>query len=180
MSLPRPLPNTYWVEPGRLLAGEYPGDLDPEVARARLRALLDAGISLFVNLTEAGEPGWLAPLRPYDQLLAEEAAARGRAVSHLRRPIPDFGVPHTRQAMAHILDTLDAALAAGERVYLHCWGGIGRTGTVVGCYLVRHGRSGAEALEALAQLWRGVPKSRRYPRSPQTDEQVDYVRTWAE
>ena len=41
--------------------------------------------------------------------------------------------------MTRILDDVDAALADGGAVYVHCWGGIGRTGTVVGCWLVRHG-----------------------------------------
>jgi len=27
---PKPNPNTYWVIPGKLLAGEYPGARDPE------------------------------------------------------------------------------------------------------------------------------------------------------
>ena len=48
--------------------------------------------------------------------------------------------------MASILDAIDAALDGGKTVYVHCWGGVGRTGTVVGCWLVRHGKTGDEAL----------------------------------
>jgi hypothetical protein len=70
-------------------------------------------------------------------------------------------------------------LQAGRKIYLHCWGGIGRTGTTVGCYLVRQGKSGAEALEQLAAWWRNVPKSRYFPRSPETDAQMDFVLHWA-
>jgi hypothetical protein len=168
------------VEPGRLLAGEYPGDPDEAEARRRLRALLEAGITDFVNLTHAYEPGSLAPLQPYEHLLRQEAAARGMTVSHHRLPIPDFGLPQTPEHMARILNTLDAALEASRKVYVHCWGGIGRTGMVVGCYLVRRGRTGEQALRELAEVWRTVPKSVWYPRSPQTDEQIAYVRAWAE
>ena len=44
--------------------------------------------------------------------------------------------------MKRILDDVDEAIAGGGLTYVHCWGGIGRTGTVVGCWLVRHGLEG--------------------------------------
>ena len=40
--------------------------------------------------------------------------------------------------MVRILDAMDARLAAGTRLYVHCLGGRGRTGVVPGCFLVRH------------------------------------------
>lgn len=46
----RPIVNTYWVEPGRLLAGQYPG-VSPEKARKKIRALIDGGITTFIDLT---------------------------------------------------------------------------------------------------------------------------------
>jgi hypothetical protein len=52
---PKPDPNTYWVVPGKLLAGEYPGARDPEESRQRLRKFLAAGVRHFIDLTEAGE-----------------------------------------------------------------------------------------------------------------------------
>jgi protein-tyrosine phosphatase len=91
-----------------------------------------------------------------------------------------MGLPASPEHLGRILDTLDGALAAGRNVYLHCWGGIGRTGTVVGCYLVRRGLTGGAALARLAEWWRTVPKSGLYPRSPQTNDQVAYVRAWRE
>ena len=51
-------PGTYWVEPERLLAGAYPGHVDPAYAAARIDALLALGIDRFIDLTEPGElPG---------------------------------------------------------------------------------------------------------------------------
>jgi hypothetical protein len=47
-----PTTSSYWVVPGRLLAGAYPGDSDPEAHRAKVQALVDAGIRTFVNLTQ--------------------------------------------------------------------------------------------------------------------------------
>jgi protein-tyrosine phosphatase len=84
--------------------------------------------------------------------------------------------------MHEILDEIDAAIAAGHRVYVHCWGGIGRTGTVIGCHLVRSGAKGEEALEQLAQLFGNMSRLKRTmnPRSPETAEQRSFVTGWKE
>ena len=168
----RPIPESYWVEPGRLLAGEYPGQFDGELTRKRVAALLEAGFDTFIDLTRPDE------ILPYTQALFDEAKAYGIEVEHDRFPIEDFGLP-TPEQMNSILDRIDESLQAGHKIYLHCWGGIGRTGTTVGCYLVRRGRTGEEALKQLAQWWKKVPKSLYHPRSPETQEQVDFILNWA-
>ena len=167
-----PIPDSYWVRPGQLLAGEYPSDWDDDVSREKLRLLLNVGVSLFVDLTQAGEYG----LEPYTLTLEEEAAATGRKVVHLRTSIRDRGTPSPEQ-MTHILDTIDAALAGGRTVYVHCYAGIGRTGTVVGCYLVRHGMGGEEALAEIARLRQGI--SDGWITSPETAAQRGMVRGWS-
>ena len=172
----RPIPNCYWVEPGRLLAGEYPGALDAATARERIRKFLAAGATFFLDLTHEGESG----LQPYAPLLFEEASAAGIAVEHRRLPIRDLSVPPTRRAMADILSVIDGALASGHTVYVHCGGGVGRTGTVVGCYLARHGMSGEQALRQIAGWWATIEKWYRHPRSPETAAQEDFVRNWHE
>ena len=169
-----PHDNAYWVIPGRFMAGEYPGARESTAAREKIGRHLDAGVTFFLDLTHPYE------LAPYDAHLREEAAARGVEVQYRRLPIVDVSVPDSREEMAAILDTIDEALAAGHTVYLHCWGGIGRTGTVVGCHLVRGGMSGEDALAQIARWWRTVGKRHRRPRSPETDEQEDYVRRWRE
>ena len=82
--------------------------------------------------------------------------------------------------MATILDAIDDALDSGDTVYVHCWGGIGRTGTVVGCWLVRHGCTGEEALAQVAEWWMGMAKASPYRSSPETYEQRQYVLGWGE
>jgi hypothetical protein len=166
-----PIPNAYWVRAGQLLAGEYPRDWDDPISRLKLRRLLEAGVTFFLDLTEAGEYG----LESYVPLLEDEAAALGCNVEHQRLPIRDRGTP-TPQEMTCILDTLDAALAAGRTVYVHCFGGIGRTGTVVGCYLVRHGVRGDEALQKILLLRGGIPGG--WITSPETAAQRQMVRDW--
>jgi protein-tyrosine phosphatase len=158
-------PGSCWVREGVLLAGPYPAARDEETTRARLRALLAAGVAVFVDLTEEGE-------RPsYLDILRDEAARAGRGAVHYRLAIPDFGVPDEAH-MAAILDTIDGAIAAGQAVYVHCLAGVGRTGTAIGCYLVRQGAGGEEALRRVAALLGDG--------SPETEAQRRFVRRWAE
>lgn len=162
----RPHDRSYWVIPDRLLAAEYPGHPDMPEGRQRIESLLQLGFDFFLDLTSPDE------LVPYDEMLTS------RGATHRRFPITDMWVPRRRQEMIAILDELDGALDKGRRVYLHCVGGIGRTGTVVGCHLVRRGMSGTEALLQIAQWWSTTAKKRFHPRSPQTEEQLAYVMDW--
>jgi hypothetical protein len=170
-SIERPISESYWVEEGCFLAGEYPGRFDVEQARRRIDALIEAGFNTFVDLTKENETV------PYAHILQEQAKAYGVEIQYYRFPIGDFGLP-TPEIMKSILDKIDLSLQAGRKIYLHCWGGIGRTGTTVGCYLVRRGFNGNEALRQLATWWRKVPKSSIHPHSPETLEQAAFVLNW--
>jgi protein-tyrosine phosphatase len=170
-SRPVPIPNSYWLPGERILAGEYPGAQDARATSAQLELFLDAGITSFIDLTSAGE------LVPYEPLLGEIAARRRLDVHYQRLSIADLGVP-TAEHMHRILDLIEAEQAAGRAVYVHCWGGVGRTGTVVGCHLVRGGLDGKAALAKLAQLWRTVEKCDWCPDSPETEQQRAFVRDW--
>ena len=164
----RPIEYCYWVVPGQLLAGEYPMVKNDEAAsRAKLADLTEAGVNTFIDLTQEGE------LLPYSQWLDSDSQ------TYYRFPIWDVSIPDTPETTAAILDTIDAHIAKGHVVYLHCWGGVGRTGTIVGCWLARHGHPGPVALERLAELWAECPKS-AWTRSPETKEQRRYVRDWTE
>jgi protein-tyrosine phosphatase len=162
-------PDCYWVQEGQLLAGEYPGHQEEAAARQKLGDLLDAGIRTFVDLTEAGE------LTSYEDWLKSEAEERSLTVRYHRFPIVDLDVPSVAR-MREILTQIARALEGDAPVYVHCWGGIGRTGTVVGCWLVERGHTGPSALEQLKTL-RLHPEKNRRP-SPEMPEQIDFVRTW--
>ena len=175
-AVPQPYPsvtlphaNAYAVVPGQLLAGEYPGAPTPTAARAKVRRHLEAGVRLFVDLTEEGE------LAPYAHLVAEESEALGVDARHVRFAIPDAGVPADRALMEQVVAAMHTPGA-----YVHCWGGIGRTGTAVGCYLRDEGLGPDAALAEVQRLYGGMEKAHRRPQSPETEAQRAYVRQWAE
>jgi len=139
----RPIPNCYELPETRLIAGEFPGSppgtpsLDVE---KKLSAFLDAGVTVFIDLTDPADR-----LAPYEAALRSLAKRRAIDVIYEQLTIPDMAICD-KQQMSHILDLIDEHLAAERIVYVHCWGGVGRTGTVIGCWLVRHGKTGPEAL----------------------------------
>ena len=161
----RPIENCYWVVPGKLLAGEYPRNLDEESSHGKLARLTGAGVSAFIDLTEEGE------LAPYTHWL--------NTASHQRFPIADMSVPDSPELTAAALDAIDQHISQGRTVYVHCWGGIGRTGTIIGCWLARDGRAGQAALENLHELWQACPKAGSRT-SPETGEQEQYILNWKE
>lgn len=161
----RPHHNCYWVTPN-LMAGEYPIVRDLEAGQQKLQGILDAGITDFLDLTDPADG-----LHPYETMKAD------KPFEHRRMTIRDMDVP-TRENMREILEHLKQRLDSGHKVYVHCWGGIGRTGTVVGCHLIEQGMTADQALEHIAQRWQTMEKVVRFPRSPQTDAQVDFIRAW--
>jgi ADP-ribosylglycohydrolase len=166
MDVAPPLPNTYWVLPGLLLAGEHPSGLTLDATRQRLAQLLASGIECFLDLTHPSETD------PYDQQLPCQ-------VEYLRKPIRDHGLPERREHMIEILDCLHDALQSGRAAYVHCRAGIGRTGMVMGCLLVERGLSGEQALDELGRLWQQSERSKFWPSIPETEAQTEYVRQWS-
>ncbi len=158
-----PFPGSYWVEPRLLLAGEYPG------RDGKLVALIAHGIGGFIDLTTEV---WL---RGYAAEAARLAQAQRRDALHRHFPIPDRGVPEIDRMRA-ILDAIDEWRAAGRPVYVHCYAGVGRTGTVIGCWLVRRGFAPVDALTELGRL-RQATRHAHVP-SPETEAQWEFVAAW--
>ncbi len=163
--------HAWWVEPGAVLAGEYPGEPDAERAAERIDLLIDHGVRTFVDLTTPTDP-----LPGYDPHVAAAAQRRQLDLRRVSHPIPDFGVSSDAGYDA-ILATIDDATGRGA-VYVHCWGGIGRTGTVVGCYLIAQGLSFDDAMARLADLRAGTRTAHR--RAPEMPAQIDVLRARAD
>jgi hypothetical protein len=115
---------------------------------------------------------------PYAAHLPAHHPGSGMPVKYKRMWIPDGEGPQNSRQMNSILDSIDSAIAAGHVVCVHCRYGVGRTGMVVGCYLVRHGSSGEEALSALADLWRVRSDGARIWSIPDTPSQRRFILNW--
>lgn len=180
MPIQPPIANSYVVPGTRLAAGEYPGSpskTPPHEAEGKLEAFLDAGISAFIDLTDPADG-----LAPYEPMLREVASRRGVSVAYERLTMRDMDICEP-SFMRTVLDTINARLEEGHGVYVHCWGGIGRTGMAVGCWLVRRGATGEEALAQVKALFHTMSpaKVKRHASwgSPQTEPQRTMVRTWS-
>jgi hypothetical protein len=135
---------------------------------SKVTALMNAGVGCIVSVCARGE-----------LILLDEVATaidlNEQFDHHHIFPIKDGGVP-SRGMMRTILDTIDEALDKGHKVFVHCVGGRGRTGLVVGCWLARHGVAVGEAtLDKLAEIryQYGLFKP-----SPENDKQCRFVREW--
>ena len=102
----------------------------------------------------------------------EAAEARTHGMKFLSYPIVDRQVPDSESDLATALEKLDAELAAGKNVVLHCRQGIGRTGLVAACLLLTKGVAPETAVSLLSAA-RGTSV-------PETPEQLEWIRHYAE
>ena len=174
-----PFDQAYWVVPHKLLVGCYPGSENARQAHHQLQGLLMHGIRHVINLMEPDEFNRYGRMFvPYENLMTSIAATMGVEVGFDRMPIKDWSVP-SRSTMGRILDRIDACISQQKPVYVHCLGGLGRTGTVVGCYLARHGyATDRNVLQLIQQLRQNSPI--RHRTSPETPEQLDFVQSWVQ
>lgn len=162
----------WWVEPGRLLAGEHPSNtLRNPFGRVteRLQFLADAGIVTTVDLAgnyglgEGYEAKWLAL-----------GKTLGREHRTIRRPIADLGVA-SGGAYLELCTEIDSEIEASRPVFIHCLWGIGRTGTVVGVWLRRRGHDFKATMDLISRARAGT--CREDSPCPETDRQLDVIRT---
>ncbi len=177
--------NSYWVMPGEIMAGPFPGAEDEFMYKLRLQTLYDAGIRAFINLQQEGEMSLSSKKYKEDYSpifrnileMNDEPEIKGGTVR--RFSIPDKSVP-SEELMIEILDEIDMLRSENIPLYIHCWGGIGRTGTVVGCWLMRHGLAHrGNVLDEIFDLRKTYldPVCLAFP-SPETDIQEKFILDW--
>lgn len=178
MKFNRPFPRSYWVAPGQLLCGFFPGSSDEEKCHKKISSILDCGATSFVNLMEENEIDWDdEPFAPYQHILFNLAEQRSLNVSYARIPIIDQNITNV-ETMKHILDVIDGSRMQEQTVYLHCWGGKGRTASVIGCWLVRHGMEPREALQCIQELRDFAPDEKAHDPAPENTLQRSFVLLW--
>jgi protein tyrosine/serine phosphatase len=165
-----PIQNSYWVIPGRFRAGEHPAIGSTDGTRLKIRWLIDLEINLILDLTEPGEAD-----ANYAIMIQNESVALQKSVVYKRFPIPDWSIP-SHENMVDILETIETALSSGKNIYLHCYGGLGRTGLTVGCYLGNRGLTGIQALARISEMRLKIPGEQKI--SPETEKQRKMVLEW--
>ena len=125
-SQPAPTPSTHWVIPGRLAAGKSAGGF-PSTS---LIALVNAGVDTFVCLQESYQEYGCTDYRETLRNLARKPDFPPHPINFLHFPIPDFGVVEDQDMLA-LTNQLAELLRSGRSLYVHCYGGHGRTGTVL-------------------------------------------------
>jgi hypothetical protein len=175
-----PLKRCYWVVENLLLAGAYPGNSHADAHLERISGLWKAGMRTFINLMEENETNNTGqPFVRYDEVLRELALKNGDRVEHLRFPIPDQKIT-TIDRMRSILDAIDLSLVKQVPVYVHCFGGMGRTGTVICCWLLRHGCASKENVLDLLNTLRQADLQRATWPAPENELQRQFVLDWPE
>jgi protein-tyrosine phosphatase len=151
----------YWLDgswPGRLAVGPRPrgGEWLKDDVSSWKRAHVDGVLSLLTTDEEQ------------DLDLREEAGeVRAQGMSFVSFPIPDRQIPKSESKLAEALESVSRDLSAGKNVLIHCRQGIGRSGLVAACLLVKKGMSPSAATDSVS-VARGIPV-------PETAEQRDWI-----
>lgn len=114
----------------------------------------------------------LTPDEEQDLDLCNEASeVKRQGLEFSSFPIADRQVPKSEAKLAQVIDKLNQSLSAGRNVLIHCRQGVGRTGLVAACLLIRNGMSPGAAVESVSAS-RGVIV-------PETPEQRVWIERYA-
>lgn len=125
------LPNFSWLIENTLAAMPYP------LSEVAFTLLHEMGIRAVLNLTE----------RPYPY---ETPAALGLLIRDI--VVPDFTAPTLQQAQEAVA-MISSCLENQQPIAVHCMAGLGRTGTILACYLVSKEMPANKAIMRIRQ-WR--------------------------
>jgi hypothetical protein len=176
-SISKPFKRSYWIIPGVILAGEIPSALDDAERSKKISGLFQSGVNSIVNLTEKGESNFAGQqLIDYTQEVSSHALNNHKTITINRFAIKDLNVP-SPLFMRAIQEHLTTEIQSGNTVYVHCWGGVGRTGTVVGSFLLQHGIcTPDEVISFIKFLKKDTDIAHRD--SPETQEQREFLVNW--
>lgn len=165
----KPIEYSYQVSPN-VFAGEHPlFDIYKSSIRGNIPMLLKFGITVFLDLTQSYEVPEYASFLPSD-------------VQRISFPIRNFDVPSSVESVMNLFRRLEQLIheRPHAKLYIHCHGGVGRTGTIVACYYIYFEHfSFEESLDKMKRKYAQSPRSRIMD-APETQSQVEFVRRFAE
>lgn len=159
-----PVPTSNWIIKDKLLASSYPAKRakSPRTIQRWMDKLIEkANISLFVSLMEPKDRVGLFPYEPYLVETKLDYTQPGyqetiysqryqRDLTFVNFPIVDKNVL-SDEDLLRVVDEIKIFLDQGHRILIHCYGGKGRTGTVMATLLCRH--YGFEPQQALIHIY---------------------------
>lgn len=144
----------FWLIEGKLAGMPRPGivaELDDDLDGVR-----DLGVDVLLTLEETATV-------PPDSLTE-------RGLRNELFPIPDMEAPSLERAVT-LCQRLDALLAEGRVIAVHCLAGLGRTGTVLAAYAIWRGAGAVDAIDTVRGL---------RPRTIQSEAQARFLERFAE
>ncbi len=136
-----------WIIPEKVAGSRYPDPSDlPDIYNQGIRAIIS--------------------LEQYDY---PEAILQNR-MEHFHLPIPDFTAPSLAQ-LKRMVSFITSMNEKYKPVLVHCYAGIGRTGTVLTAYLISRGMNVDNALKKVRS---------RIPGAVQTSEQEYVLKVYAQ
>lgn len=165
----KPIEYSYQVS-RNVFAGEHPlFDIYKSSIKGNIPALLKFGITVFLDLTQSYEVPEYASFLPSD-------------VQRISFPIRNCDVPSSVESVMDLFRRLEQLMheQSQAKLYIHCHGGVGRTGTIVACYYIYFEHLSFE--EALDKMRRQYTQSSRskFMNAPETKRQIEFVRRFAE
>jgi len=188
-----------WLIPGHLMCGHYPGacpsrqNSDEEITK-NLALIRDAGVCTFVCLQDELPPqdaDW--PDDGIEKKSERAPWAKGNfknyrkfmpmtyenPATYVHYKLPDLSVAKTLNDLDEIVSYLVERIKNGNKIYIHCWGGRGRTGLISTCILgaLYNEIDAEEALDRVQTAY-SLREPWRKSLSPETEEQRSQVRDW--
>lgn len=172
-----PFEKTYWVIPNKLIAGQTPSSYNKEIRLQKLINLLNIGIKVIINLTHENENNDEGSILPnYFDEIRNLAKSSNINIELYRIPINDYSIPSEAE-MRTIFEIINKSISNNKSVFVHCWGGVGRTGTVIACFLKEfYNANNENVFEFLQYLRRTIDNSDKF--SPETEEQKEFIINW--